>query len=512
MCDVFALIIVLLVAALSAHTIRRRKRGALPYPPTPPGQFFFGNLRDIQHKTLRYRYDELAKTYGEIFHLSALGQHIVVLNTEEAAYELFTRRSAIYSDRPQLALVDLMGWDISVAFMKYGERWRSHRRLFQQVLNPRVVADFQQIQTENINKYLGRLLNDPDHFSEQLEILLGSIIMKIVYGYEIPEDGKDETFTATLKAVQNLANATLPGSWLVNSFPILRFLPEWFPGCGFRTFARETREVVDMIVDGPYERAKSRASSDAPCLVTLLEDSIAAGGHRNITESYSKEVCAVAYGSTSETTTAVIDIFYLAMRQNPDIQDKAYREIMQVVGSERLPCLSDRAALPYVEAVYREVTRWMPPVPFSLPHGSIEDDVYKDYFIPKGSIVFGNLWTMLNNEEKYPSPRRFMPERFLTAEGRFNGGDIDSILSFGFGRRICVGRHLADTTVWLLFACVLATFRIGKPKNGVLDGIDKLEDIDNAFLHTLVAHTVPFRCSLRSRSLEAAEIIRQLND
>lgn len=511
MYDIFALLI-LVVAALSVYNIRRRKRGSLPYPPTPPSDFLLGNLRDIQHKTLRYRYDELAKTYGEIFHLSALGQHIVVLNTEEAAYELFTRRSAIYSDRPQLAMVDLMGWDISVAFMKYGERWRSHRRLFQQVLNPRVVANFEAIQTDNINKYLGRLLNDPDHFSEQIEILLGSIIMKIVYGYDIAEDGKDETFTATLKAVQNLANATLPGSWLVNSFPVLRFLPEWFPGCGFRTFAKETREVVDMIVDGPYERAKSRASSDTPCLVTLLEDSIAAGGHRNITESYAKEVCAVAYGSTSETTTAVIDIFYFAMRQNPEIQDKAYREIMAVVGSERLPCLSDRAALPYVEALYREVTRWMPPVPFSLPHGSIEDDVYKGYFIPKGSIVFGNLWTMLNNEEKYPSPRSFMPERFLTDEGKFNGGDIDSVLSFGFGRRICVGRHLADTTVWLLFACILAAFRIEKPRDGISDDIDKLEDIDDAFLHTLVAHSVPFRCSLRARSVEAAEMIRHLNE
>lgn len=80
----------------------------------------------------------------------------------------------------------------------------------------------------------------------------------------------------------------------------------------------------------------------------------------------------------------MIEAFYVAMRQNPDIQDKAYREIMSVVGSERLPGLSDRAALPYVEALYREVFRWMPPVPFSLPHSSTADDIYKGYFIPKG--------------------------------------------------------------------------------------------------------------------------------
>lgn len=43
--------------------------------------------------------------------------------------------------------------------------------------------------------------------------------------------------------------------------------------------------------------------------------------------------------------------------------------------------------------------------------------------------------TMMNNEAKYPSPRKFMPERFLTPDGKFNGEDIDAILAFGFGRR-----------------------------------------------------------------------------
>lgn len=269
--------------------------------------------------------------------------------------------------------------------------------------------------------------------------------------------------------------------------------------------------MVDTIIEEPYERAKS-TMSDNPCLVTLLETSIAAGGHRNIEESYPKEICAVAYTVTSETSTAVIKTFYLAMRQNPSVQDKAYREIMSVVGSERLPDLTDRASLPYVEALYREVMRWMPPVPFSLPHCSTEDDVYKGYFIPKGSIVLPNLWAMMNNEQKYTSPRQFMPERFLSAEGKYNGGDIDAILGFGFGRRICAGRHFADTTIWLLFACILASFRIEKPEEGVLDEVDKLENVDDAFAHTtLVAHAAPFRCLIKPRSVEVVEVIRHLN-
>ena len=44
---------------------------------------------------------------GDVLHLSVLGKSIVVLNTEEAAFELLDKRSAIYSDRPRFPMQDL---------------------------------------------------------------------------------------------------------------------------------------------------------------------------------------------------------------------------------------------------------------------------------------------------------------------------------------------------------------------------------------------------------------------
>jgi len=75
-------------------------------------------------------------------------------------------------------------------------------------------------------------------------------------------------------------------------------------------------------------------------------------------------------------------------------------------------------------------------------------------------MVIINIWAMTRNEAIYPEPDRFNPDRFFTAEGELN--DDETILTFGFGRRICPGRHTADASVWCTIVSVLATFDIGK--------------------------------------------------
>jgi cytochrome P450 len=76
----------------------------------------------------------------------------------------------------------------------------------------------------------------------------------------------------------------------------------------------------------------------------------------------------------------------------PEAQRKAQEEIDRVVGGGRLPTLADRESLPYIEATVKEVLRWHPVAPMGLPHTSTEDDVCEGYFIPKGSMLFANVW------------------------------------------------------------------------------------------------------------------------
>jgi hypothetical protein len=63
-----------------------------------------------------------------------------------------------------------------------------------------------------------------------------AIIMSIVYGYDV-QPYNDRFVTLSENAVKKLTESVFPGAMVVNTFPILRYLPSWFPGAGFQRFA-----------------------------------------------------------------------------------------------------------------------------------------------------------------------------------------------------------------------------------------------------------------------------------
>jgi hypothetical protein len=60
--------------------------------------------------------------------------------------------------------------------------------------------------------------------------------MSIVYGYDV-QPYNDRFVTISENAVKKIAESFFPGAMAVNTFPILRYLPSWFPGAGFQRFA-----------------------------------------------------------------------------------------------------------------------------------------------------------------------------------------------------------------------------------------------------------------------------------
>ena len=51
---------------------------------------------------------------------------------------------------------------------------------------------------------------------------------------------------------------------------------------------------------------------------------------------------------------------------HPEVQAKAQAELDRVIGTDRLPELSDNEGMPYIEAVIRETLRWHPVLPISM--------------------------------------------------------------------------------------------------------------------------------------------------
>jgi cytochrome P450 len=71
---------------------------------------------------------------------------------------------------------------------------------------------------------------------------------------------------------------------------------------------------------------------------------------------------------------------------------------------------------------------------------------------------------ILHDPEAYPDPEEFKPERFLNEDGSVRDDPILSFV-FGFGKRICPGRHFVDVTIYIVISSVLSVFKVTKAKD-----------------------------------------------
>jgi len=79
------------------------------------------------------------------------------------------------------------------------------------------------------------------------------------------------------------------------------------------------------------------------------------------------------------------------------------------------------------------------------------------------------LRAILNDPATYPEPDVFKPERFLNTDGSLRD-DPMLTFAFGYGKRICPGKHVADATLFMSIASLFSVFTIKKGR----DGWDKL--------------------------------------
>nr|BAK09432.1 cytochrome P450 [Postia placenta] len=473
-------------------------------PPGPKGWPLLGNVNDIPEVAPWLDYADLGKIYGGIIGLKVLSQSLVVVNDLSIAHELLDKCSNITSDRPANKLLDFLGWEFSLVILRYGQRWRDQRRLFRQAFRPEAVYGYQPIITQKARQLLLNLLDNPEGFIDHARNYPASIVMRLVYGHEIAPRNDRLVYLAD-KAGEMVELLLLPGLDLIKVFPFLRFLPEWNLLTGFPRKARISREMVKEMRDVPWDMVRDHMTAGtAPSSMSsdLLERSSKLGGDMSKEEATIKDTVSIAFAAGTDTTAATLKTFLLAMVLFPEVQKKAQEQIDNVVG-QRLPTFDDRDSLPYVDAIYQETQRWHPAVLLGFPHVSTEDCSYKEWFLPKGTVILPNIWAMSRNAEQYPEPEEFRPERYLTPSG--DRTEETSEFTFGFGRRICPGRHAADASLWLAISSILAMFSIEKAKDENGNEIPIPGDYGG---HGLVSHVVPYKCVFRPRFEGAEQLIR----
>ncbi|KAK5992051.1 Cytochrome P450 monooxygenase CLM2 [Cladobotryum mycophilum] len=475
-------------------------------PPGPKGVPLLGNIFDLPPKGVpeHEHWSKHKALYGAISSVTVLGQTIVVIHDKDVASDLLEKQSAKTSGRPEMEFAcNLAGWKRFLGTRPLDAIAKRYRKFIHQDVGTKALASkYDGIQNEEAGHLLLRTLKNPNELVNHFKTEAGAAILKILYGYSIEQHQGDPLLRIVETAMHGFSVAFVPGAWAVDTLPMLKYIPEGLPFTGFKKTAREFRRAINDSIEIPYNFTRDRMANHSSRtsyvseLVSAHNRAADSEDEYRITaddEEIIKMSAAAMYGGGADTTVASLSAFVLAMIRFPDVQRKAQEELDRVVG-DRIPQLSDRDSLPYINAIASEVLRWWPIAPLSVPHRAEEDITYQGYLIPKGAIILPPILSTVHDPVTYANPSSFDPDRYLP---RATNPTPDLI---------CPGRYIADSGIFVSVAQMLKVFTISR----AVDSLGREIEPTATMIPGVIAHPTEFPYKIEPRSERHAEMILDL--
>ena len=362
-----------------------------------------------------------------------------------------------------------------------------------------------------------------------------SIIMSLVFGVRTPD-----STTPHMRDLYNVmerwsavmeTGATPP----VDIFPFLKMVPEsWFGnwvrhaqdvGKRMKTLYSTQKGLVLARRAGNLKgQANGHASKgDAATterMTTLMDEVLDKQDKLQLTKNQQDFLGGVLMEGGSDTVSTMMLVVLQALCLNPDIVQRAQRDIDAVVDEGCTPRWEHRDKLPYITQIVKEAMRWRPVTPLAFPHALLsaeqggQGDVIDDHFwLPPGTPVFLNVWGLQHDCE---DPGRFDPDRF---DGRTKPSAVYAASSeyalrdhyvFGAGRRICPGIHLAEREMFLGTAKLLWGFNIEQARDETGNVIPIDTDPVTGYTEGFLVCPKDFACKVTPRSdRRAATIVKE---
>lgn len=428
----------------------------------------------------------------------------------QTAQDLLSRRSGQYSDRPRLVMAfELATKGMHILFRPYDAAYRLHRRMSSSLFHQRVCDKYQPFHDLESKQLLLDLLDGYDSTGEEgikyhdpFIRAIASGAYSFLFGHRLKSAYEPELVHAQ-KVQDDFARTARVGEYLVDSFPVLnklpRFLSSWKKEADI-LYQRESNLHLGNLARGlsypGWNWCKSMMQSSASKDMTKIEVAFDVG---------------VISDAALDTTTMTMEWFVVACVTEGEVFiTKAQKLLDDVVGRDRLPVFADRPQLLYIEAIVQELLRWRPIVSGGVPHMIRSQDEYMGYRIPAGSIVLPNSWTIMRETAVFgENPDDFLPERWLADDAKLlNDGRLKDLPApwFGFGRRACPGRHIAQDVLWIQIVRLLWAFEIESgfvKETGERILVDSLACTDG-----FVTKPVPSKAVFRPRGEWVRELVK----
>lgn len=296
--------------------------------------------------------------------------------------------------------------------------------------------------------------------------LMFNVVMRMVAGKRCFEEFGELEEHKELHGV--LKEIFLPSMKLsVEDFlPMLKWIGLYHNREKSRIILQKKRDsfMEDMINDhrkqrkiSTYANPKSEEKKKMTIIDALL--SIQEAEPEQYNDDFIKGIILTMFTAGTDTTSLTMEWALSALLNNPPVLEKVKSEIDKHVKG-RLLDDADLPKLRYLHCIINETLRLYPVAPLLVPHSSSEECTVGGYHVPRGTILFANIWAIQRDPKVWVEPEKFMPERFL------NEKDMGfKFVPFGAGRRGCPGAAMATRVIALGLGTLIQCFewqRVGQ--------------------------------------------------
>ncbi|XP_035298970.1 cytochrome P450 2C25-like isoform X3 [Cricetulus griseus] len=396
---VVVLVFMLTCLVLLSFWRQSSERRNLPPGPTPLP--LIGNFLQIDVKNISQSLTKFSKVYGPVFTLYLGMKPTVVLHGYEAVKEALIDHGEMFAGRGSFPMAERLNKGLGIIFSN-GSRWKETRCFTVMTLRnlgmgKRSIEDRVQEEAQCLVEELRKTNGSPCDPTFILGCAPCNVICSIIFQNRF--DYKDKYFLDFLKKLNE----------------------------NFR------------ILSSPWLQSIHNQQSELSLenLTITVSDLFAAG---------------------TETTSTMLRYALLLLLKHPHVTAKVQEEIDQVVGRDRSPSMQDRSHMPYTDDTVHEVQRVIKLVPTNMPHAVTNDIKFRDYYIPKGTMVITSLTSVLLDSKEFPNPEVFDPGHFLDKDGNFKKSDY--FVPFSIGKRMCAGEGLAHMELFLFLTTILQNFKL----------------------------------------------------
>ncbi|KAL4898266.1 putative O-methylsterigmatocystin oxidoreductase [Aspergillus ambiguus] len=503
----------LLISTLLIKWRRRDRR--LDFIPGPKGYPFIGIGYQLPPKAPAV-FRKWALEYGDVFKIRVGWYDWVVINSPEAVREILEKQAVHTSSKAPSPLGhDVVTGGNRMPTMPYGSTWRALRAAVRQMTTVPMTATFipsQEFEAKQLLFDLGMDNENQRNFYQHMRRYAFSIIMTTTFGTRV-KSMDHPAVQDSIKTQAILRSTSRPGAFIVDEIPPLAKLPKRLQP-GLKAAQVAAKQVMDIKMVLWKQLGEQVASGKAPhCYARTIYQNKESWYAQGLNEEHLIWLTTGLVEAGFETTAATLNSLVLHLAVNKSVQVKAHKELMDVVGPNRLPTFEDIRNLPYIRACVKEMLRMNPILAPGIRHYADEDIVYKGNVIPKGTVLLANTAFLHYDPSRYEKPFDFMPERYLNHSlysseyAAMSESSKRDHFTFSTGRRTCPGARIAENSLNIALAGILWAYEIRPP---LVDDIEMALDLSgDAYADAGFTIPKPFAARFIPRTEDRLRVVKE---